>query len=154
MSVNVNYRKIIGSITDNDKRTNNTLKNTNTLKNEKIEKYKFIDYKIHKNINKKEKFLSRNQVPKNNKWVSYETWEHIYFDNIIDISEILLNSSRELELNIQNKTHFIDSIGNFLFNCSSGEITNSYELTNNDTYNEFTIKRQNLYNKNGEKESH
>ena len=147
MNGNVNYSKLILSIDSKNK--NSTKKSTK----ENTDKYKFIDYKIHKNINKKDKFISRNQVPKNNKWISYETWEHIYFDNIMDISEILLDSFRKLDLNIQNKTHFIDSVGNFLFNCSSGEITNTYELKNNDIYNEFTIKRQNLYNKNGQKDS-
>ena len=145
MNGNFNYSKLIVSI-DSKNQNKNQIK-THTKEN--TGKYKFIDYKIHKNINKKDKFICRNQVPKNNKWISYETWEHIYFDNIMDISEILLDSFRELDLNIQNKTHFIDSVGNFLFNCSSGEITNTYDLKNNNIYNEFTIKRQNLYNKNG-----
>lgn len=147
MNGNVNYSKLIVSIDSKNKNS------TKTPTKENTDKYKFIDYKIHTNINKKYKFISRNQVPKNNNWISYETWEHIYFDNIMDISEILLDSFRKLDLNIQNKTHFIDSVGNFLFNCSSGEITNTYELKNNDIYNEFTIKRQNLYNKNGQKDS-
>ena len=147
MNGNVNYSKLILSIDSKNKNS------TKTSTKENTDKYKFIDYKIHTNIIKKDKFISRNQVPKNNKWISYETWEHIYFDNIIDISKLFLDSFSELDLNIQNKAHFIDTIGHFLFNCSSGEIIKSYELKNNDIYNKFTIKRQKLYNKNGKKDS-
>ena len=121
-------------------------------KNDDKVKYNIINYKIHKSP-KNKKDLSRNQVPKNNKHISYDSWEHIYFNNIVDISNIIKDGLKELDINIEDNCHFIDTICNFIYDCSSGEVSNTYEFKNDYLYNEFVIKRHNLYNKNGTKDS-
>ena len=156
----MDYKNLVDSLIDKNKSNNyKDYKNNDKVK----VKYNIINYKIHKS-SKNNKDLSRNQVPKNNKYISYDSWEHIYFNNIVDISNIIKDGLKELDINIEdnniednniedNNCHFIDTICNFIYYCSSGEVSNTYEFKNNYLYNEFVIKRHNLYNKNGTKDS-
>ena len=88
----------------------------------------------------------RNNVPRPNNNVSYDVWEHAYFQHILDLCEIFNNGARKLGLETDTIC-FLDIFAHFIRDCSSGENSPYIENLNPDTSNfylNFTILRNNL----------
>jgi hypothetical protein len=88
----------------------------------------------------------RNQVPKPNTNNSYDTWEFIYFQHILELHDIFADAINELGISrIDTKSaDFLHVFGKFIRECSSGKISPHVEdLTERQEhmYIEYTIKR-------------
>jgi hypothetical protein len=92
----------------------------------------------------------RGTNPKPNHNVSYDVWEYTYFKNIIELSDIFLKGFKQLGINTHTNMEYEDYIdflhlfGQFIRDCSSGEISPYIEELSSDTndfYKHFTILR-------------
>lgn len=102
---------------------------------------------------KSQNLCVRNQVPKNNYNVSYSNWEISYFKYLIDLYNIFCEGMEELKIPYLDTSEVFENFCYFIRDSSSGEISHYLDsidnnLMNNleDTYYEYTIKRDNQYN--------
>ena len=133
--------------TRNRTRTNNNNTNTNNTNN--TNKYKDIltnkisnsrdDIIIKKPIMPKiiipniprNRYSHRHQNSKINIQNSYNTWEFIYFNHLIELKSIIDRYFSILDIDT-NTYYFIDNFFQFIRECSSGEISNYIEPLNED----------------------
>ena len=104
---------------------------------------------INNKINKNYKNESvRNQIPRPNNNIHYDVWEHTYFQHILNLHDIFVSGVKKMGVDIETDTfNFLYVFGNFLRECSSGEISPHIEdLSENldDFYLEYTIKRDDI----------
>lgn len=98
---------------------------------------------------KTQNFCVRNQVPKNNYNVSYCNWEISYFKYLIDLYNIFCEGMKKLEIPYLDTIEVFENFCYFIRDSSSGEISPYLDSIDNnleDTYYEYTIKRNNQYN--------
>ena len=96
----------------------------------------------------------RNQIPKNNYNVSYYSWEISYFKYLIDLYDIFCKGMEELEIPYLDTSEVFEDFCYFIRDSSSGKISayldsidNNASINNlEDSYYEYTIKRNNHYN--------
>ena len=85
----------------------------------------------------------RNQVPRPNNNVSFDVWEHTYFKNVLELSDIFSEGANKLDIDTDS-SNFLDIFSHFVRDCSSGEISPFIEELDPKTdefYMEYTIKR-------------
>ena len=91
----------------------------------------------------------RNQLPKNNDNVGYNTWQITYFKYLIDLYNIFCEETKELQLPCLDTLEAFENFCYFIRDCSSGEISpyvDSIDRTYlEDVYYEYTIKRDSEY---------
>ena len=89
----------------------------------------------------------RNQAPAAYANNSYDAWEHTYFKHILDLHEIFMNDFRNLKIPDFDpcSASFLYTFGQFVRECSSGEISPYVDDLSEDLENfycEYIIKRQ------------
>lgn len=85
----------------------------------------------------------RNSIPKPNFNVSYDVWEHTYFQHILDLADIFFAGTEKLGIYV-DYINFLDVFGHFIRDCSSGEISPHIEELSDHTnnfYMNFSILR-------------
>jgi len=134
---------------DTDKNTNDDDEDENSKIESDIIRGNFLLNTKYKSKN----LCVRNQVPKNNYNASYSSWEISYFKYLIDLYNIFCEGMEELEIPYLDTNEVFENFCYFIRDSSSGEISPYLDSIDNnimnnleDTYYEYTIKRDNQYN--------
>jgi len=114
--------------------------------NDIIKDENYINGNFLLNINyKRSNLCVRNQVPKNNNNVSYNTWEITYFRYLLDLYNIFCEGTKNLQLPYLDTLEAFENFCYFIRDSSSGEISPHVDCIDNtcleDVYYEYIIKR-------------
>ena len=135
-----NYSQLISSLKSNESDDNEPVDNSNDTDHRSVNIVNIprVPSRLRKSV--------RNQNPKPNQNVSYDTWEFTYFKHILALHDIFSGCIDDLGIpGINTKSAgFLNIFANFIRDCSSGEVSPYIEeLTEYESniYLEYVIKR-------------
>ena len=135
-----NFSKLISSFKTVTQHSNNTVDSSEYNENTSF---------IIPRINDRYRKSVRNHISKPNQNVSYDTWEFTYFKHSLNLRDIFSKCVIDLQIpGVDIKSaDFFNIFGNFIRECSSGEISPYIEKLNQKEekiYLEYIIKRNKI----------